>query len=156
MSLKPEKMIFRDYRPEDFEKLSALWVDLGMGHPSRGDTPEIIKQTIQLGGKLILLENSETNEILGSSWMTFDGRRVFLHHFGIAKELQGQGWGKKLAAESLAFIKKQGYQVKLEVHKENKAAKALYEKLGFFAFTDYDIYMIRDAKAIPYVFKTEE
>ena len=35
-------------------------------------------------------------------------------------------------------------QVKLEVHKENYPAQRLYEKLGFFAFRDYDIYMIRD------------
>ena len=37
-----------------------------------------------------------------------------------------------------------GRQVKMEVHKENFAAKKLYEKLGFFAFRDYDIYMIRE------------
>jgi ribosomal protein S18 acetylase RimI-like enzyme len=43
----------------------------------------------------------------------------------------------------LKFIKTQGKQVKLEVHKENQAARHLYESEGFFAYTDYDIYMIR-------------
>ena len=37
-----------------------------------------------------------------------------------------------------------GRQVKMEVHKKNKAAIQLYKKLGFFAFKDYNIYMIRE------------
>ncbi len=37
-----------------------------------------------------------------------------------------------------------GRQVKIEVHRENTAAIRLYKKLGFFAFEDYEIYMIRE------------
>ena len=68
---------------------------------------------------------------------------IFLHHFGITSRLQGKGYGSLLADASLKFVKEKGYQVKLEVHKENRAAKALYEKFGFFPFRNYDIYMIR-------------
>lgn len=141
-------MLIRDFLPEDFSHVLTLWRELDMSSEERGDSEEIILQTIQHGGKLILMIDTETATLVGSSWMTFDGRRIFLHHFGIKKEYQRKGWGLKLALESIKFIKDKGYQVKLEVHKKNVAAKKLYEKLGFFAFTDYDIYMIRNTEEI--------
>lgn len=136
-------MHFRDYRKDDFKEVSELWDELDMGGKERGDSAEIIDQTLSMGGKLIILEDESRMKIVGTSWMTFDGRRIFLHHFGIRAENQGKGWGAKLAMESLKFIRSKGNQVKLEVHKNNFVAKKLYEKAGFSAFTDYDIYMIR-------------
>jgi ribosomal protein S18 acetylase RimI-like enzyme len=136
-------MIFRDYHPDDYEQLLQLWDELDMAARERGDTPEVILRTIAMGGKLILMEEPETGIIAGSSWMTCDGRRIFLHHFGIKKTHQRKGWGMKLAVESLKFIKEKGFQVKLEVHKENQEAIRLYEKCGFGSFPDYNLYMIR-------------
>lgn len=137
-------MHFRDYSPADYPELLALWEELDLTAPEREDTPQIISKTLEMGGKLILLLYSDQGPIIGSSWMTFDGRRIFLHHFGISKKHQRKGYGRLLAKESIKHIRNLGYQVKLEVHKENIAAKKLYEKEGFFAFTDYDIYMIRE------------
>jgi ribosomal protein S18 acetylase RimI-like enzyme len=54
------------------------------------------------------------------------------------------GLGTELAMKSLEWIREMDQQVKLEVHKENYPARHLYEKLGFFAYRDYDICMIRD------------
>lgn len=136
-------MVFRNYHPDDYEQLLRLWDELDMSARERGDTPEVILRTIAMGGKLIVMEEPETSTIAGSSWMTFDGRRIFLHHFGIMKTHQRRGWGMKLAVESLKFIKEKGFQVKLEVHRENLAAIKLYEKCGFGPFPDYDLYMIR-------------
>ena len=48
----------------------------------------------------------------------------------------------------MKYIRKMGKQVKLEVHKNNEAARHLYESAGFFAFTDYDIFMIRNPDEI--------
>jgi len=140
-------MIFRDYKPSDYLLLSSLWEDLDLSSPERGDTQDTIEKTISHGGKLIIMTDKD-DHIIGSSWMTNDGRRLFIHHFGIAKSYQGKGYGTLLAQESSRFIKETGYQVKLEVHKENLVAKHLYEKMGFFAFTDYDIYMIREVDNI--------
>ena len=137
-------MVFRDYRREDYHGLILLWNVLGMTAEERGDTPEVIQRTIDQGGKLIVLEHEE--KIIGSSWLTTDGRRMFLHHFCIDEAFQGKGLGMKLGEESMKFIREKGFQVKLEVHKENHAAKKLYEKLGFFAFTEYDIYMKRKVR----------
>lgn len=141
-------MKFQDYHPDDYSELYSFWEELGLTGPERGDTPEIISQTLKMGGKLLIMKDSVEQTIVGSSWMTFDGRRVFMHHFGILKSHQNKGLGSLLAKESMKFIRNMGYQVKLEVHKNNIAAKVLYKKLGFFAFTDYDIYMIRDLEKI--------
>lgn len=76
--------------------------------------------------------------------MTFDGRRIHLHHFGILPEFQGNRLSKILIKKSFDFVKKKGYQVKLEVHKTNKRAINLYKKSGFQSLGDYEIYIIRD------------
>ena len=135
--------VIREYRKGDFEGLLKLWKDTGMGDEERGDTEEVVERCNQMGGKLLVMEIPDTGELIGSSWMTWDGRRVYLHHFGILPGWQNRGFGTVLAKESMSWILEQGRQVKLEVHKHNHPARHLYENLGFFRFEDYVIYMRR-------------
>ena len=139
----------RDYREEDFIQVTDLWQETGLSYPARQDTEESIRNCLKIGGKFLVMIEDSSDLIIGTSWMTFDGRRIFLHHFGIKREYQRKGLGKMLAKASLDFIHSAGYQVKLEVHKDNNPARHLYNSLGFFAYTDYDIFMIRDVKNIP-------
>lgn len=142
--------IIRDYINTDYEKLNALWQETQLGGAQRGDNDTIIEHSIRLGGKLIVIEYSKTKEIIGSSWMTFDGRRLHLHHIGVKPEFQNKGLGKLLTKESLKFAKQKGYQIKLEVHHENHKAIDIYKKLGFTFLGDYDVYIVREIKNIPY------
>ena len=141
-------IIVRDYQNSDYEKIAYLWQETNLGGAQRGDNAEIISHSIELGGKLILIENTETKEIIGSSWMTFDGRRIHLHHIGVLPKYQNQGYGKLLTKESLKFAKQKGYQIKLEVHQSNIKAIEIYKKLGFNFLGDYDVYIIRDVSSI--------
>lgn len=140
----------RDYRPGDFKSLLELWKQTGLYQPERGDDAKVIERCNVKGGRLLIMEDKESGKIIGSSWMTWDGRRIYLHHFGILPEYQKRGLGTELARESLDWIRQTGQQVKLEVHKDNYPARRLYEKLGFFAFRDYDIYMMRDLSGQPW------
>ncbi len=140
--------IIRDYNNADFDKLNELWQNTGLGGTNRGDNLQIIEQSINLGGKLIILENTDTKEIFGSSWMTFDGRRIHLHHIGVKLNYQNQGFGKLLTKESLKFAKEKNYQIKLEVNQSNKKAIEIYKKLGFSFLGDYDVYIVRDPNSI--------
>jgi len=140
--------IIRDYCNDDFSSLNELWQETGLGGSQRGDNAEIIAHSIKLGGKLILLENTETKEIFGSSWMTFDGRRIHLHHIGVKPSYQNKGFGKMLTKESLKFAKEKNYQIKLEVHQTNKKAIEIYKKLGFTFLGDYDVYIVRELDSI--------
>jgi [ribosomal protein S18]-alanine N-acetyltransferase len=135
----------RDYCPEDYSDILTLWSLTGIDGAQRGDNQEIIEHSIKLGGKLIVAELSK-KQIVGTSWITFDGRRLHLHHFGVHPEYQRKGIGTLLTRETLSFAKAKGFQIKLEVHQTNLPAIALYKKHGFTYLGDYDVYIIRDVK----------
>ena len=137
-------MILRDYQSSDFKQIEALWKETGIYTVERGDTAVIIRQCNACGGRFIVMEDPSVGQVIGTSWLTWDGRRVFLHHFAVLPAWQGKGYGRQLAVESLAFATEMGAPLKLEVHSRNLPAIELYRSLGFKVFEDYDIYMILD------------
>jgi len=139
-----DEFLVRSFRENDFEAVADLWKQTEMGNPERGDDTDTILNTIRLGGKLFILEDKSSGRIAGTSWLTLDGRRIFLHHFGILPEFHGKGLSKLLLGETLRFVKATGYQVKLEVHATNHIAIKLYESFGFRHLGDYMVYIIRD------------
>ncbi|MGD0341063.1 MAG: N-acetyltransferase [Bacteroidales bacterium] len=142
--MKNSNFIIRDYRNGDFPGINNLWDLTDMGNSRRGDDEATVEESIRIGGCLLIMEESASGKIAGTSWMTYDGRRIHLHHFGILPEFQGQGLSKLMMDESLKFVKKKGCQVKLEVHISNLKAVNLYKNAGFTRLGDYDVYIIRD------------
>jgi [ribosomal protein S18]-alanine N-acetyltransferase len=139
-----DKFFIREYRDCDFDSITRFWDLTDMGTPERGDNKEIIENTIKIGGTLLVVEEKSSGTISGTSWMTFDGRRILLHHFGILPEFQGKGLSKILLKKSLQFVKDKGFQVKLEVHSTNLKAINLYKRFGFSPLGDYKVFIIRD------------
>lgn len=138
------KLIVREYCRNDYHAVDSLWKETGMGGAERGDDHKTIEETIKLGGKLFILENTVNHDIIGTAWMTYNGRRIYLHHFGIITNHQGNGYSEYLMKEVLAFVKTKGKQIKLEVHHSNKKAIVLYKKYGFKYLGDYKVFIIRD------------
>lgn len=136
-------MFIRDYQSSDFPQVEALWKETGVYSPERGDSSEIIERCNAQGGKLLVMEDPESGDIIGTSWLTWDGRRLLLHHFAVLPSYQNQGHGRRLALESLAFAREKGSPVKLEVSPENLPAINLYRGLGFELLGDYDVYMLK-------------
>lgn len=134
----------RDYTGDDYPEVIRIWEATSMGSPERGDNKEIIETSIGIGGRLLLLTEEITGKVIGTSWMTFDGRRIHLHHFGIDPVFQGRGLSKILLKESLRHVSDKGYQVKIEVHSSNTRALNLYKGFGFKHLGDYEVYIIRD------------
>ncbi len=134
----------RDYQPKDFNSVSSFWKEIGLGGEERKDYPEVILHTLKFEGKLIIIENKKNEEIIGTSWLTCDGRRIHIHHFGVNEKYRRKGFGKLLAKESIKYAKENGYQLRLDVEKNNFIAKRIYESFGFYAYTEYDIYVLRD------------
>jgi len=112
-----------------------------MGGAYRGDDEATIARTLAQGGQFLILEAD--GQVAGTSWLTDDGRRIYLHHFGILPAYQGRGWSHPLLEASLAWVKSKGMQVKLEVHRENHRALRLYRKRGFEPLGGYDVLIIR-------------
>jgi ribosomal protein S18 acetylase RimI-like enzyme len=139
----------RDYRKGDFPSIMDLWVATDMGRPERGDDEATVERSIAMGGRmLVMCSDDAATSIIGTSWLTFDGRRLLLHHFGIAPGYQGRGLARLLLKETLRSVKKKGYQVKLEVHRTNHTAVHLYLGAGFEYLGDYDVYIIRDVQSL--------
>lgn len=136
----------RLYRASDFHEVQELWNQTGLGGSQRGDNHDVIERTIIAGGKFFILEKSETKEIIGTSWITNDGRRLYLHHFGIKPAFQGNGLSKLLLKETFDFTREQNLQIKLEVHNDNTIARQLYERSGFKYLGDYLVFIIRNVK----------
>lgn len=136
-------MVIREYRRGDYKQVLEVWKATGIYDPERGDTESVILRCVELGGKFLVLSDPERARLTGTSWMTYDGRRLHLHHFAIRPEHQGKGLGRLLAAESIRFARKKACPVKLEVHRENRRAIRLYENVGFHIFEDYLILMNR-------------
>ena len=139
-----DKFIIREYKDVDYEGIVDFWELTGLGAPERGDNKETIEATIRLGGALYVMEEKGTGKLSGTSWMTYDGRRILLHHFGIRPEFQGNGLSKILLQHSLEFVRQKRCQVKLEVQSSNQKAINLYKKFGFRHLGEYDIYILRD------------
>ena len=137
-------MVIRDYKPADFQQVEKLWKETGIFTMGRGDTHEIIQRCNSQGGKFLIIEEPDSRLIAGTSWMTYDGRRLHLHHFAVSPSHQGRGLGRMLALESLKFAEKKGCPLKLEVHRDNLIAVNLYKSLGFIKFEDYEIFMVTD------------
>ncbi len=138
-----EGLFIREYQSSDYCAITELWNRTGLGGSQRGDNQQTIEKSIELGGKM-LVALTENLEIVATSWMTFDGRRFHLHHFGVMPAFQRKGIGRLLAQRSIAVAKEQNIQIKLEVHKDNKAAINLYKSLGFTYLGDYLVYIIRN------------
>jgi ribosomal protein S18 acetylase RimI-like enzyme len=138
-----DKFSIREYRKGDYPGIISLWEATDLGRPERGDNENTIIESIRIGGCLLILEEGGTGRICGTSWMTYDGRRIHLHHFGIIPEYQGKGLAVMLLEKSLEFVRGKGCQVKIEVHRDNHRAVRLYKKAGFEYLGDYDVYIIR-------------
>ena len=133
----------RDFRESDYAEVNEIWNITGMGGEQRGDNLEVIKRTLNSGGKLLILEDSSNGKVCGTSWLTNDNRRIYLHHFGIHPDYQGKKLSHILTRESVNYAKECGLQIKLEVHKNNNIASSLYKKHGFGYLGDYHVYIIR-------------
>lgn len=136
--------LIRDYRPEDFNAVERLWQETGLGSAQRGDSAVVIARTLNMGGRLLVIEEKASRSIVATSWLTSDGRRLYLHHFGVRPTLQGQGLARRLLMETLRVCRQIGLQVKLEVHRDNTRAVNLYKNAGFKSLGDYQVYIIRD------------
>ncbi|HNT29164.1 MAG TPA: GNAT family N-acetyltransferase [bacterium] len=139
-----EGYLVRDYRSGDWTAVEALWTATGMGGAYRGDTAEVVRRTLDVGARLLVMERRDTGEVVGTAWLTHDTRRSYLHHFGILPAYQGKKLANDLMAATLKAAREMGFQCKLEVHRENVAAVTLYQKIGFKRLGDYDVYIMRD------------
>lgn len=138
----------RDYWAADYPHVADIWERTGISTPGRGDSAEVIENTLRRSGRLLVLVDKASDIVVGTAWLTNDGRRLYLHHFAIDPKFQGGGLSKPLLREALKIAKETGLQIKLEVERANERSIHFYEKAGFKRLGDYDVYIIRDLNEI--------
>ena len=83
--------------------------------------------------------------------MTYDGRRIHLHHFGILPEYQGKGLSKIVVNRIFQILQEKWVSGKAGgSFRTNIKAINHYQKVGFVRLGDYDVYIIRDIYKLPY------
>lgn len=138
----------REFHDSDYPAIVDLWQKTGMDDTCRGDDLDVIHKTIDRGGSLLVMLETKKNELIGTSWITTDGRRSYIHHFGIAPQYQGKKLSYELLNESFRYVKNLGLQVKIEVHKDNVKALNLYGKYPFKYLGDYFVFIIRNLDTV--------
>ena len=137
----------RSYQSSDYADVAAFWERNGLGGAQRGDDALIVATTLAAGGHLLVVTAS-AGLIMGTAWLTNDKRRTYLHHFGIDEAWRRKGYGQRLLEACLELAVKDGYQLKIEVHRNNAIALHLYRKAGFQYLGDYEVHIIRDINAL--------
>lgn len=146
--MQPDNFYVRKYLNDDYQQICDLWDITGVGSAKRGDNQNSIKNTLKHGGEFFILAEKNTEKVIGTSWITNDGRRLYLHHFAILPEYQSNGFSHLLVKKSLQYAKEMQLQIKIEVHDDNEIALNLYKSYGFKSLGDYRVFIIRDLDAI--------
>lgn len=115
--------------PQLYEAIMQVWHETGVTNPARVDSLQAIQHSLEHTGTLMYCEID--NQVVGVVWVNHDYRRLYVHHMAVLPAYQNRGIGRSLLAEALKIAKSTGYQAKLEVHRDNPAARHLYASLGF-------------------------
>ncbi len=70
-------------------------------------------------------------------------REMGVYGFGVRRDRQGQGWGRRILMSALAMLRDEGAErFSLEVDTTNAPALALYRSCGFAVVTTYEYYLL--------------
>ena len=119
-----------------FESITRIWVNTGISNPARMDDLASVRYNLDNGGIMLLAWEDE--KLVGTALLSHDFRRLYIHHMAVEPALQNRGIGRLLLQEALQIAREKGFQPKLEVHRDNPAARHLYHSCGF---TDLDGYI---------------
>ncbi|MBN1572285.1 MAG: GNAT family N-acetyltransferase [Deltaproteobacteria bacterium] len=125
------KAEIREMSIDDYDHVIALWKGFSGIGLSSADEREEIGKFLDLNPHTSLVVEIN-GEIAGTALGGFDGRRGYVYHFVIEKEMQGRGLGTLLLKELESQFKKLGAQrLHLMIYNDNKAWR-FYEKRGYF------------------------
>lgn len=120
----------REFRPEDYETVRALWVRAGLALRPGDDLPDLLRFVERNPGLFLVAERD--GEIVGTVMGADDGRRGWVYHLAVEPRLQGRGIGRRLMAEVEARLAARGVpKVNLHVAEGNERVVGFYRRLGY-------------------------
>jgi len=136
--------IIRDFRPEDYDAVVALWEEVGLPFKPRGrDTREAL--TAQLAdATAVYLVAEAAGKIVGAVLGTHDGRKGWINRLAVAPAYQRGGLGARLLAEVERRLAGLGLEIfACLVEEWNADSKTFFERLGYKSFNDITYYTKR-------------
>ncbi|NLT74082.1 MAG: GNAT family acetyltransferase [Chloroflexi bacterium] len=122
----------RPFEMSDYDAVYALWLAGAPGIEIRpSDGREEVARRCQRDRELFLVAEGD-GAIIGVVMGGWDGRRGWIHHLAVAPDFRGLGLGRSLVAAIEERLCEVGcLKVNLLVRRENRAARQLYEHLGY-------------------------
>ncbi len=126
-----DQLSFQQARDLDPETIVAFWRanDISV---SKTDTPELLRDAARVNPELFLVALDEGGAIAGTVWGNFDGRRGFVVHLAVRRDLRSRGLGRDLMARLEARFREMGvWRAHLFVERSNLGVIDYYRGCGF-------------------------
>jgi ribosomal protein S18 acetylase RimI-like enzyme len=134
-----DELTIRCYRASDYPQVKRIWEAAGWG--DRGSTSEaaIAYKLHNAAGPFLVAEVN--GDVVGTAIVTWDGRWGWVSAVAVSPAHQRRGIARRLMAEAERALAELGaYQASLLVNRNDAAAMALYESLGYESF-DFVVYL---------------
>ena len=127
------------FEPPDYEQVIALWGATEGLTLREVDSREPVLAYIRRNPGLSFVAREES-VIVGAVLAGTDGRRGYLQHLAVARPYRGRGIGRTLAERVVEALSSMGVaKCHLMVRRENEAAKAFWEHLGWTVRDDISV-----------------
>ncbi|MDE7261012.1 MAG: GNAT family N-acetyltransferase [Oscillospiraceae bacterium] len=140
MSLTGDRIVIRDYAPEDVAFCTDMWFDPENGRylsdPDREHVDEVFQSALDglqdsESGYYLVVELRESGERMGTC-CAFPEEGVYDIGYCIHKNWWRQGYGTELVELVASWVREQGgTAITAEAARENRASRVLLEKCGF-------------------------
>ncbi|MGM0484096.1 MAG: GNAT family N-acetyltransferase [Candidatus Krumholzibacteriota bacterium] len=129
---KDEKIIIREFRPDEYDSLTGMWSASGLSFkPSGRDRRERLISELRDGPGTLLVAEVD-GDIAGSVLVTHDGRKGWINRLAVLPGLRRRGIARRLVEEAQRRLDQAGIEITaVLIEGDNPESRNLFRKLGF-------------------------
>ena len=136
-----EDLLIRAMLPEDYDKVSKLWMSIkGFAIRSIDDSREDVERFIKRNPSTSVVAQ-KGDRIVGSILCGHDGRQASFYHVCVSKSCRRQGIGPKMVVYCMNALKEQQInKIALIAFTKNDAGNAFWKQIGWTCRPDCNYY----------------
>ena len=137
-------MRIRDLRPEDYDRLVALWGAAGLPYRPHGrDRRDRIAREMEGDGS-VFLAAEESGELIGAVLGTHDGRNGWINRLAVHPKHRNRGIGAALVGSVEERLSDRGIEiVTCLIEDWNEDSMTFFERIGYVPHADVIYYSKR-------------
>jgi putative acetyltransferase len=126
----------REMTISDYEDVAALWRQTENVGLNDADSAPGVAAYLERNPRMSFVALS-AGRVVGAILCGHDGRRGYLHHLAVARDIRNQGLGRRLVNECLSRLKEQGIQkCNIFMFEENAPGRAFWSHTGWTLRTE--------------------